>query len=76
MYSIFLLDIELFVCHKLLIIYRFISLYDVSHVRMTIDLLPSKPKMAAILDVFFNETLKVINSFRNEFSIKNHMKMR
>ena len=32
--------------------------------------------MAAILDLFFNETLKVINSFGNRFSIKNHVKMR
>ena len=32
--------------------------------------------MAAILDLFFNETLKITNSFRNEFIIKNHVKMR
>ena len=32
---------------------------------MTIDLLPIKPQMAAILDLFFNETLKITNSFRN-----------
>ena len=37
---------------------------------MTIDLLPIKPQMAAILDLFFNETFKVTNSFRNEFSMK------
>ena len=33
-------------------------------------------KMAAILDFFFSETLKVINNFRNEFSIKKHVEMR
>ena len=55
--------------------YRFKSLY-VSRIRMTIDLLPIKPQMAAILDLFFHETIKVTNSFRNEFSIKNHVKMR
>ena len=44
---------------------------------MKIDqLFPIKPQMAAILDLFFSETLKVTNSFRNEFSIKNHVKMR
>ena len=43
---------------------------------MTIDLLPVKNRMAAILDLFFNETLKVTTSFRNEFSIKNHVEMR
>ena len=43
---------------------------------MTIDLLPNKHKMAAILDLFFNETLKVTTSFRNEFSIENHVEMR
>ena len=43
---------------------------------MTIDLLPIKHQMAAILDLFFNETLKVATSFINEFSIKNHVKMR
>ena len=32
--------------------------------------------MAAILDLFFNETLKAATSFINEFSIKNHVKMR
>ena len=42
----------------------------VSQIRMTIDMLPIKPQMAAILDLFFNETLKVTDSFRNEFSIK------
>ena len=34
---------------------------------MTIDLLPIQHQMAAILDLFFNETLKVTTSFRNEF---------
>ena len=43
---------------------------------MAIDLLPIKPQMVAILDLFFNENLKVSNSFRNEFSIKNHVKMK
>ena len=43
---------------------------------MTIDLPPIKLQMAAILDLFFNETLKNSNSFRNEFSNKNHVKMR
>ena len=43
---------------------------------MTIYLLPIKPEMAPILDLFFNETLKVTNIFMNEFSIKNHVKMR
>ena len=43
---------------------------------MTKDLLPMKPQMAAILDLFFNETLEVTNSFRNEFSIKNRVKIR
>ena len=37
---------------------------------------PIKPQMAAILDLFFNETLKVTNTLRNEFSIKNFVKMR
>ena len=32
--------------------------------------------MAAILDLFFNETLKATTSFRNEFSIENHVEMR
>ena len=45
-----------------------------SQIRMTIDLLPIKHQMAAILDLFFNETLKASNSFRNEFSLKNHVK--
>ena len=36
---------------------------------MTIDLLQIKHQMAVILDLFFNETLKVTISFRNEFSI-------
>ena len=40
------------------------------------QLLPMKPWMAAILDLFFSETLKVNNNFRNEFSIKNHVEMR
>ena len=43
---------------------------------MTIDLLSIKHQMAAILDLFFNETLKATTSFRNEFGIKNHVKMR
>ena len=43
---------------------------------MTIDLLPIQHQMAAIFDLFFNETLKVTTSFRNEFSIKNHVEMR
>ena len=43
---------------------------------MTIDLLPIQHQMAVILDLFFNETLKVTTSFRNEFSIKNHVEMR
>ena len=32
--------------------------------------------MTAILDLFFSETLKVTNNFRNEFSIKKHVEMR
>ena len=36
--------------------YRFKSLY-VSQIRMTINLLPIKLQMAAILDLFFNEIL-------------------
>ena len=56
-------------------VYRFKSLY-VSQILMTIDLLPIQHQMAAILDLFFNETLKVTTSFRNEFSIKNHVDMR
>ena len=32
--------------------------------------------MAAILDLVFNETPKVTNSFRNEFSTKHQVKMR
>ena len=40
---------------------------------MTIDLLPIKHQ---ILDLFFNEILKVTTGFRNEFSIKNHAEMR
>ena len=56
-------------------VYRFKSLY-VSQILMTIDLLPIQHQMAAILDFFFNETLKVTTSFRNEFSIKNHVEMR
>ena len=43
---------------------------------MTIDLLPIKQQMAAILDLFFNETLKVTTNVRNKFSIKNHVEMR
>ena len=61
----------------ILVIYRLKSLYAyVSQIRMTIDLLPIKPQMVAILNLFFNETLKVTNSLRNEFSPKNHVKMR
>ena len=56
-------------------VYRFKSLY-VSQILMTIDLLPIKHKMAAILDLFFNETLKVTTGFRKEFSIKNYVEMR
>ena len=40
------------------------------------QLLPMKPLMAAILNLFFSETLKVTNNFRNEFSIKKHVEMR
>ena len=58
-----------------MVVYRFKSLY-VSQILMTIDLLPIKHQMAAILDLFFNETLKITTSFRNEFSIKNHLKLR
>ena len=58
-----------------MVIYRFKSLY-VSPIRMTIDLLPIKAEMAAILDLFFDESLKVTNSFRNDFTIKNRVKMR
>ena len=43
---------------------------------MTIDLLPIKPQMAAILNLSLNETLKNYISFRTEFSIKNHVKIR
>ena len=42
---------------------------------MTLDLLPIKPQMAAILDLLFNETSTVTKIFRNEFSFENHMKM-
>ena len=31
--------------------------------------------MAAILDLFFSETLKVTNMFRNELRFKNHVKL-
>ena len=41
---------------------------------MKIDLLPIKSQMAALLDLFFDETLKVTNGFRIKFSIKNHVK--
>ena len=58
-----------------LVAYRLKNFY-VFQIRMTIDLLPIQPQMAAILDLFFSETLNVINSFRNECSIKNHVKMR
>ena len=43
---------------------------------MTIDLPPIKHQMAAILDLFLNETLTVTTNYRNEFSIKNHVEMR
>ena len=43
---------------------------------MTIDLLPIKHTKAAILDLFFNETLKITTSFINEFSINNQVEMR
>ena len=43
---------------------------------MTIDLLPIKHQMAAILDLFFNEILKGTTSFRNELSNKNHVEMK
>ena len=43
---------------------------------MTLNLLPIKHQIAAILDLFFNETLKITTSFRNEFTIKNHDEMR
>ena len=43
---------------------------------MTKDLLPIKHQIAAILDLFFDETLKVTTRFRKEFSIKNHVEMR
>ena len=43
---------------------------------MTIDLLPIEHQMAAILDLFNNETLKITTSFRNEFSIENQVEMR
>ena len=42
---------------------------------MTIDLLPIKHQISAILDLFFDETLKITISFRNELSIKNHVDM-
>ena len=58
----------------ILVIYIFKRLY-VSQMRMTINLLPIKPQMAAILDIFFSETLKVTNSFKNEFSNNNHVKL-
>ena len=59
----------------ILVIYRF-ELLHVSQIQMTINLLPIQPQMAAILDLFFNESLKITNSFRNEFSIRNHVKIR
>ena len=37
---------------------------------------PNETLMAAILDLFFSETLKITNNFRNEFSIKKHVEMR
>ena len=39
-------------------------------------MVPIELQMAAILNLFFSEILKVTNSFKNEFSIKNHVKMR
>ena len=42
---------------------------------MTIDFHPIKHQMTAILDFFFSETLKITNSFKNEFSINNHVKI-
>ena len=39
-------------------------------------LLPMKPYMAAILDLFLSETSKITSNFRNKFSIKNHIEMR
>ena len=74
-HCVFLSDIELLIYHYLLVIYRFESLY-VSRIQMTIDLLPIKHQMVAILDLFFNKTVQVTNIFINEFSIKNHVKMR
>ena len=41
-------------------IYIFKNLYVVSQILMTIDLLPIKHQMATILDLFFNETLKLV----------------
>ena len=76
MYCTFLLEITLFACYYILIIYRYKSL-DLKCISNTNDnRLPIKPKMAAILDLFFNETLKVTNGFINKFSIKNHVKLR
>ena len=40
------------------------------------QLLPMKPEMTAILDLYFTKTLKGTNNFRNELSIKNHVEMR
>ena len=50
--------------------------YNVSWIPMTKDLLQMKPKMPAILYLFFNKTLKINKSFRNEFITKNHVEMR
>ena len=58
----------------ILVVYRFKSY--VSQILMTINLLSIKHQIAAILDFFFNETLKFTTSFRNESSIKNHVEMR
>ena len=63
MYCTFLLEIKLFACYYLLIIYRYKSL-DLKCISNTNDLIPIKPQMAAILDLFFTETLEVINGFR------------
>ena len=61
--------------YALLVVYRFKSLY-VSQMLMAIDLLPIKHQMTAILDLFFNETIKVTTSFGNKFSVENHVEMR
>ena len=40
------------------------------------QLLPMKPEMAAILDLFFSETLKILITSEMNFSINNHVEMR